>query len=74
MHHTVPCHAVRACYAHRVPAVRRVLCVCNQVGLGHGTKLRDALLRLEEENKGAMHVDPWWVGAGGLVGAGRVRM
>uniref|UniRef100_A0A7S0RQZ8 CAAX prenyl protease n=1 Tax=Chlamydomonas leiostraca TaxID=1034604 RepID=A0A7S0RQZ8_9CHLO len=30
------------------------------VKLGHGGKLKDALLRLEEENKGAMHVDPWY--------------
>jgi STE24 endopeptidase len=28
------------------------------VGLGHGEHLSGALLRLEEENKGAMHVDP----------------
>lgn len=30
-----------------------------QVTLGHGPPLREALLRMEEENKGAMHVDPW---------------
>jgi STE24 endopeptidase len=27
------------------------------VGLGHGEQLSGALLKLEEENKGAMHVD-----------------
>ncbi|KAG2493230.1 hypothetical protein HYH03_008646 [Edaphochlamys debaryana] len=27
---------------------------------GHGPELRAALLRMEEENKGAMHVDPWY--------------
>ncbi|EFJ52686.1 hypothetical protein VOLCADRAFT_78672 [Volvox carteri f. nagariensis] len=30
------------------------------VHTGHGTELRSALLKMEEENKGAMHVDPWY--------------
>ncbi|GFR42647.1 hypothetical protein Agub_g3584 [Astrephomene gubernaculifera] len=30
------------------------------VRTGHGPHLRSALLRMEEENKGAMHVDPWY--------------
>ncbi|GIL78776.1 hypothetical protein Vretimale_269 [Volvox reticuliferus] len=30
------------------------------VRTGHGADLRAALLKMEEENKGAMHVDPWY--------------
>ncbi|GLC34010.1 hypothetical protein PLESTB_000828300 [Pleodorina starrii] len=30
------------------------------VKTGHGPELRAALLKMEEENKGAMHVDPWY--------------
>ncbi|KXZ51688.1 hypothetical protein GPECTOR_11g139 [Gonium pectorale] len=30
------------------------------VRTGHGPDLRAALLRMEEANKGAMHVDPWY--------------
>ncbi|KAF5838326.1 hypothetical protein DUNSADRAFT_3058 [Dunaliella salina] len=29
-------------------------------GLGYGKELRAALLRLSKENKGALHVDPWF--------------